>query len=486
LYTSAQATDLDYSLRIFVDWKVDGIKYVDKETLSKMYNATQDENANAIIKKLWDGIKSTSELKYTEEPLSPETKLIKFDFMKTDYKQFPKIVKGAPDIADVAFLVKSNVSQLKIGRSQPIDNVKLYYKQWNGKTKNSIGEKPFIEARGAWITLNYQFTLVDRLSNGTFIISENQEIHHDDEGYMRIYFKLKNDGNEDSFNTRYEIIMQKDIDYISNEGNLKEINIKKNSEGQSIITFDLNRRINKKDYAAGYIYVFYHKYVESVGELGYEEIINLPKMLNITKESSAIFDLTQIKGENEVTQHLRKSLSKDYMIDLKYGVFVFIDMTVSGRKKNPSIELVPKIKRLNESLVSLDDIKVLVKKTDLTSYNGEVIRETKPSERIGDMGKHSDSFDDKPNTKQTDEIDNHRVTYSMELYVKGEKGSNTLIIYDQKEIGISPIEIGLLSAAGVFFILTGLFIFLGIRNFKNKDDLEGEVKSGKIDKLLDE
>ena len=483
LYTSAQATDLDYSLRIFVDWKVDGIKYVDKETLSKMYNATEDENANAILKKLWDGIKSTSELKYSEEPLSPETKLIKFDFLKTDFKQFPKIVKGAPDIADVAFLVKSNVSQLKYGRIQPIDNVKLYYKQWNGKTKNSIGEKPFIEARGPWINLNYKYTLVDLLSNGTFIVRENQEVFHDSEGYMRIYFNLKNDGNEDSFNTRYEIIVQREIDYVSNEGNLKEISIKKNSEGQSIITFDLNRRINKGDLAAGYIYVFYHKYVESVGDLEYEEVKNLPKMLNITKESSAIFDLTQIKGENEAVQHLRKSLSKDYTLE---GVLVYIDMTVSGRKKNPGIELVPKIKRFNESNIDLNQITVFVEKKDLTSYNGEIIKDKIPTERVGDIGKHSDSFDDKPNTKQTDEIDQHKVSYNMTIYVNGEYRTCRIIEYDQKEIGISPIEIGLLSAACVLFILTGVFIFLGIRNLKNKDDLESEVKSAKIYRLIDE
>ena len=74
----------------------------------------------------------------------------------------------------------------------------------------------------------------------------------------------------------------------------------------------------------------------------------------------------------------------------------------------------------------------------------------------------------------------------MTIYVNGEYRTHRIIEYDQTEIGISPIEIGILSAAGVFFILTGLFIFLGVRNFKNKDDLEGEVKSAKIDRLIDE
>ena len=74
----------------------------------------------------------------------------------------------------------------------------------------------------------------------------------------------------------------------------------------------------------------------------------------------------------------------------------------------------------------------------------------------------------------------------MTIYVNGKYRTCRIIEYDQKEIGISPIEIGILSAAGVLFILTGVFIFLGIRNLKNKDDLEGEVKSAKIDRLIDE
>ena len=161
-------------------------------------------------------------------------------------------------------------------------------------------------------------------------------------------------------------------------------------------------------------------------------------------------------------------------------------MTVSGRKKNPGIELVPKIKRFNESNIDLNQITVFVEKKDLTSYNGEIIKDKIPTERVGDIGKHSDSFDDKPNTKQTDEIDQHKVSYNMTIYVNGEYRTCRIIEYDQKEIGISPIEIGLLSAACVLFILTGVFIFLGIRNLKNKDDLESEVKSAKIYRLIDE
>ena len=57
---------MDFSLRIGVDWKIDGIKYVDMDTLDKMNNATQMENANEILKNLWNELKST-EIKYSEK-----------------------------------------------------------------------------------------------------------------------------------------------------------------------------------------------------------------------------------------------------------------------------------------------------------------------------------------------------------------------------------------------------------------------------------
>jgi hypothetical protein len=53
---------------------------------------------------------------------------------------------------------------------------------------------------------------------------------------------------------------------------------------------------------------------------------------------------------------------------------------------------------------------------------------------------------------------------------------------------MSDIEISLLSISLVFILLSGVFIFLGVRNCKIKksEKLEEEIKEGKIDKLLDE
>jgi hypothetical protein len=112
------------------------------DTLDKMNNATQMENANEILKNLWNELKST-EIKYSEKKLDYKYKQIIFDGINKEFNKFPKILEGSPDIANVAFLVKSSVSQLPYGPTQPIDNVKMNYKQWNGKAKKFRRRKTF-------------------------------------------------------------------------------------------------------------------------------------------------------------------------------------------------------------------------------------------------------------------------------------------------------------------------------------------------------
>jgi hypothetical protein len=358
----------------------------------------------------------------------------------------------------------------------------MNYKQWNGKAKNSEGERPLIDAKGAWISLTYTKVLVDRLANGNYIKREDQDIYHDDEGYMQINFNLKNLGNEDSFNTRYEIVIQKNIDYISSLGGLKEIKTVKNSADQTIITFDLNRKIIKGSSASGIIYVYYHKYVESVAELTVDEIKALPKQMQVAQESSAIFDLTEVKGENEVTQHLRDPLVVAYK--LKTGSQVYIDMIVSGRRKNPTIELQPKIKL--EGNDTLDNIKLQVKKLDRTSYSDSSLNSNE-NEILQKFDKYKDSIEDTPNEKETDENKEHKVVYEMKILTSYGNYTLNRIVYDQVEIGISLYEIILISASALFIALSVLFIVLGIRNCKKDDSgLENEVKGGQIDKLLDD
>ena len=472
---------MDFSLRIGVDWKIDGIKYVDMETLDKMNNATQMENANEILKGLWNELKST-EIKYSEKKLDYKYKQIIFDGINKEFNKFPKILEGSPDIANVAFLVKSSVSQLPYGPTQPIDNVKMNYKQWNGKAKNSEGERPFIDAKGAWISLTYTKVLVDRLADGNYIRRENQEIYHDDEGYMQINFNLRNLGNEDSFNTRYEIVIQKNIDYINSLGGLKEIKTVKNSADQTIITFDLNRKIIKGSSASGIIYVYYHKYVESVGALTKDEIKALPKQMQVAQESSAIFDLTEVKGENEVIQRLRDPLVVPYAVN--YHSQVYIDMILTGRRKNPTLELKPKVKL--EDNETLDSIQLCVEKLDGTKYSHPFFC-AKNWTIFHQFSNVKDSFTDTPNDKETDENKEHIFNYRFRIKNFRYKLHESTIIYNQSKIGLSIYEIILISFSALFILLSALFIFLGIKNCKKDDKgLENEVKGGQIDKLLDD
>jgi len=350
------------------------------------------------------------------------------------------------------------------------------------KQKNSEGERPFIDAKGAWISLTYSKILVDRLANGNYIRREDQDIYHDDEGYMQINFNLRNLGNEDSFNTRYEIVIQKNIDYVSSLGGLKEIKTIKNSADQTIITFDLNRKIIKGSSASGIIYVYYHKYVESVMELTPIEIKDLPKQMQVAQESSAIFDLTEVKGENEVTQHLRDPLVVSYK--LRTGSQVYIDMILTGRRKNPKVELQPKVKL--EGNDTLDNIKIQVKKLDQTSYKDSSLNAV-DNEIIQQFDKYKDSFEDVPNKKETNENKDHLVIYEMKIETSYGNYTVNRIEYNQNKVGISLYEKILISVSALFIALSVLFIVLGIRNCKKDDTgLENEVKGGQIDKLLDD
>ena len=298
---------------------------------------------------------------------------------------------------------------------------------------------------------------------------------------MQINFELKNLGNEDSFNTRYEIVIQKNIDYISSEGGLKEIKTIKNSADQTIIIFDLNRKLIKGSSAKGILYVYYHKYIESIAMLSEEEIEALPKQMPVAQESSAIFDLTEVKGENEVTQHLRDPLVVPYTIHK--GTIVYIDMILTGRRKNPTIELKPKVKLEDDD--TLDNIRLQLKKLDQTNYSNQSLIADKWETKY--FGKYKDSFEDTPNSKETGENKEHVFEYLIDIKTCHGNYTNRTILYKQSEIGLSIYEIILISASALLLLLSGLFIFLGVKNWK-KDytGLENEVKDIELDKLLDD
>ena len=483
LYTSAQAKDLDLSLEIGVDWKIDGVKYVDEETLDKMANATQQLNSSMELLKLWNEIKSTN-IKTSETILNKDTKKITFDGIKKDYPYFPKIMKGQPDIAEVTFIVKSSISQIQYGTSEPIKNVLMNYTKWNNKNKKSKGDIPFIYAKGAWINLKYTTQFVELLPSGNFIKSDNQKLTHENEGYLQINFVLQNTGNGDSYNNRYQIELENKIKYISCSPSVNQVSTQDGSDGRRIITFDLLSPINQGERKTGYLIVQFNKTIESYSTLTQEEIDQLPNELKVSKQSATIMDLTKIKGEKEVTQVIRTPIN--FVYSKPEGALVYIDMTVSGRRSNPTVEIEPKVKPYETD--TLDNVKIKISKIDYTNYkdNQSVLRKLEEMTTLCDFNDGKKSIEDEPITKEPTN-DEHKVLYIVQIQRSDGSLSTNKIVYNQQDFGISTAEIVLIILSIICYALAAIFIILGVKNYKliKGGNIEKEVKSTKIERLLE-
>ena len=481
LYTSAQASDLDLSIILGLDWNIDGIKYVNKEILEKMANATQNKNYLEEIDEYWKELGNNT-ISFTESKVDYEFKKVTVEGIKKDFPLFPKTIIGAPDIAQVGILIRSSVSQIPYGISYPINTVTMKYKQWNGKVKESKGEKPFIYGTGAWLVLSYSRTLVEQLPNGEYVDKENQELYHEDEGIMRVDFLIKNIGNGNSYNTTYEIVIDKGMTYLGHYQGLKEISVKKTSDG-TIVKFDLNSAILQGESFGSYIYLRYYKCIESIGALTPDEINKLPSVLKVAKEASATLDLNENHGQNQVTEHIRTPLTFAYK--LKVGTLVYLDMVVSGKRSNPSIELRPKIKYDKDSNDDENNCDYSLSKMDYTNSSIKDLRKLEESEVLYKFGKIK-NIKDKPVHDKN--IKDHYVMYTATLRRSDKSLTLNEIYYIQKEIGISIYEKALIIISSVFLAFALLFTVLAVRNLKKVQgkDIEKEVKLGKIEKLLEE
>ena len=481
LYTSAQASNLDLSLTIGIDWKIDGVKYADKEILDQMGNATQSLEYLQELEEIWNNSKSAS-VSIKETKIDENTKKITFDGIKKDYPLFPKIIKGKPDEAEVTILVRSSVHQIPYGQSYPINNVKIAYNQWNGKQKSSDGDRPFIYGSGPWIVLSYSRTLYDQLPDGTYVEKEIQELYHQDEGIMKVDFLLRNIGDKDSFNTTYQIVIQKDLTYIGHYEGLKEVSTKTNELGETIITFEIEAPINKGESFGSYIYLRYYKCVESIGELTPDQINSLPDELKITRESSATLDLDPVNGKKKVTQYLRTPLSFAYT--KPKGSLVYIDLILSGRRRNPDIEIKPKVKfdKQNETYF---DIKLSISKLDYTKYNSNLRNLADEYGEVLYNGGYNSFTDENPNIKEISNKE-HSIKYIVRMRRRDGTIAKNEIIYNQKDWGITTAEIILIILSAAFYALAIFFFVLAVKNMKiiKGGGVEEEIKSGKIDKLL--
>ena len=485
LYTSAQASNLDLSFYIGIDWNIDGVKYISEENLNKMTNATQYLNDKKEMEKIWNEL-GNNLISFTEEIIDDETKKVTIDGIKKDYPLFPKKVKGAPDIAEVKILIKSSVHQLQYGTSEPIRNVKLVYNKWNGGQKVAEGDKPFIYASGAWINIKYSRLIGDLYPNGTFIDSKVTEISHEDEGFMKISFTLENIGNGNSYYTKYQIFLQEKIKYVSCISLIDQISAVNNPEGGSTITFDLKAPINVGERVGGYIFVEFFKYINSYSNYTPEELKQLPTQLKVSKQSAAILDLTENKGENEMTQYLRVPLYVNYKVPDK--TLIYMDLVVSGARSNPTITINPKINYKKDD--NINNIKLEVIKFDYTQYGNKNVnlrRLDEDFEAIYPLNTFADNIEDKPNVKDTSNKE-HYVLYKVILTRNDKTTTYNRVYYDQKEIGITLIEIILIILSAAFFTLSLVFFCLAFKNLRSikKTDPETEINTGKIDRLIED
>ena len=475
LYTSAQASDLDLSMLIGVDWKIDGIKYVTPKILDEMSNATV--NSVVQLENIWNQIGNKT-IRFKEETVDYNNKKVSLVGIKDDYPEFPKIMKNSTDIAEVMVLIKSSVAQLPYGQSYPIDNVKMKYKKWNGKYKENEGSRPFIYGEGAWIVLSYGRTLFQELPDGTYKEKECQDLYHDDKGIMRVDFTIKNIGNGNSYNTNYGILLDKGLTYINHDQGIKEISVKDQNDGTNV-TFELNSDILKGHNFGSYIYLRYYKCIDSYGELTTDQLLKLPKSLKVAKESAAIIDLTEVKGENTVIERIRTPLTFDYKI--KTGSLPYMDLIVSGRRSNPTIEIKPNIKYVNDDE---NKCKIRVTKTDYTKYSDNQIENEVNKELYDGI---VNTVKDEPNKKEPNNK-NHQILYRIRLQRPDQSYILTEENYFQKDIGLSNAEIALIVLSTAFFAIAILFFALAYRNWKlikKVDFIENKVKSGKIGQLLE-
>ena len=485
LYTSAYATNLDFTIQLSSDWEILGAKYIDNKTLDDMLQTLQGDDILNNLDKKWTALK-TNPVKYVET-VENFKKTLKFTGFNDNITKFP-IPKGHdPDVAEVSILLKTRVKQIAKGITNPLNSVLLKYKDWVGKDKKSEGLKPFLDASGPWVRLTYSKLLVEKLPNGTYVPSINQELTHESEGIMKIYFALSNSGNGNAYNTTYSILLDSNLTYLECEGvSHVKTNLDENSH-TTTLTFDLKSGIPQGQTKGGYIYVQYHKLIDSYSALTPEQIKELPTTLQVANQSETNLKVTNETKGDVVTQVIRTPIVFKYQNN---NLFPYLDLIVSGRRSNPYVEVVPKINKPNTQ--DFGEILTNISKVDLTQYElaeSKLTQDFKPVYLVKNLIKYNNP-EDRPIEKEF-ENKKHVTLYYVSVRT-GDKRTENKLAYVQEDIGISTAEVVLIIISIVFFALAGFFIWAGIKNLKltknNGSDplLENKVKSSNLDQLLNE
>ena len=480
LYTSAQANITDLFFFTYLDTKTEG-KYVDKKIIDEYNKCATAEDPLKELNNLWNNLTDYKPLGFIQR-ITENGNRISIANVTEDYSLFPKINNDGPDEAEFSVLLKTTFSQLDKGIAYPIYSPLIYYKNWINKGFYKYGQYKAIQIKGAWIDLTYSRSLVDYISDELYIEKTDQELSPAEEGIIKVQFKLENIGNGDAYNVIFKILLGQNVTYFAHRKGMKLIDQQKTENG-TLLSFDLNSPINSNEMVGGIIYVKYNKIIDKEN-LDKGVIPQLPEELRVAEESLVLMDLTDKKGENSVTQILRKPLVFAYTNYQSSSVY--IDLIISGRRKNPSIEIKPKINykgndtisNLNISIEKIVKIKAFDNENNITNdeFNKTIVY---PKDKF------KESIEDNSETEYNKD---YTCLYYVYVYTKEGVISNR-IKFELDKIGLSTPEIVLIIISCIFYALSIFIIFLAYRNYQRAkfyDDFNEDKEANKLLESLDE
>ena len=491
LYISAQSTNVNIQFNIGIDWTIDGIKYIDKTILEEISNATQEEKYKEKLDQIWNKkINNTGKnIGYEETILSDTHKKVLINGIKEEYEFFPKKNKKSPDVTELIIIVRSSVSQIPYGNNWPLSSFSVTHLDWLRKYKYRMGTSSYVTASGAWITITYSRVLVDYLGNGNYIVKPDQQLSPDESGTIKVQFKLTNIGNGESFDTKFEIVIQPNLTLVEHMTGANKLDITKRDNGQTILTFDYGAPIMPQELKGGILYLNYTKICDNYDILSEEEKSSLPKALPVAKESSVYMRLENSSSSDIITQHLRQPLTFAYTIKKKTAVY--IDLVISGKRSDPTLTIKPKINFYGND--TKDNVQIYIGKLDLTNYYGdkrqleEIEDNSINYSTIYSKNIYTNEQKDKP-IQIEKENKNHVFEYIVVAYAEDGTAYHNAIKYEQKKVHISDAEVALIILSLIFFAASAFFIWRGYINYTemNSNQIENNVKNAKIQKLLSE
>lgn len=222
-YTFGRADNVYVVSRIFKELNVEGVRFIDEETIESMRNASLDSTeAYTKMRTIWEEkLEATTPINYALTT-SGSTKYFNCYINETIYKQFPKENRGAPDTTKFSYIAKMSAEQIEYGYQPMIYYTYVKYTNWRGKSK-SIGEiapaTKYSTATGAWIKVSYSYAVVTLNDEGKYVKSVDQRVFASDSGVVQVNITAKNTGNDISYNTKFDIYFDEGVSFITNSFN---------------------------------------------------------------------------------------------------------------------------------------------------------------------------------------------------------------------------------------------------------------------------